>query len=249
LQAGGRENPFLGPSVANRIVTVTKNPHVGVVLDFDGTLVQSMELHARAYREALAPFGVTITDEEIFAREGARSESIIREFLGKVGKDDPTTIKRVSDGKQATYRSFGPPALYPGAREFVRALRRDVGKLGLVTGTRRENLDRLIPDLVPLFDALLAQESYTHDKPHPEPYAKTAAALGLAPARCAALENAPRGVQSARAAGYGFVVGVSTTVPGPALTTAGADVVVGTLEAAEAAILSWASKLSARPSG
>ena len=182
-----------------------------------------MELHAEAYRRALAPFGLTITDTEIFEREGARSETIITEFLKRVGKDSPGTAKRVADEKQATYRAIGPPKLYPGAERMVHTIRAAAPKLGLVTGTRRENLDRIVPQLVPLFDALLSQESYTHDKPHPEPYQRTAAALGLPASQCAAVENAPRGIKSARAAGYAFVVGIATTVPREKLIEAGAD--------------------------
>lgn len=221
---------------------------MAVVLDFDGTLVQSMELHAEAYRRALAPFGLTITDEEIFQREGARSETIISEFLKKVGKDHPGVAKRVADEKQATYRSIGPPKLYPRAEAMVHTIRKATPKLGLVTGTRRENLDRIVPQLVPLFDALLSQESYTHDKPHPEPYAKTAAALGLPPSRCAAVENAPRGIKSAKAAGYGFVVGIATTVPLERLLEAGADAAYADHDAVATAIVKWLRGASVPPS-
>jgi beta-phosphoglucomutase len=222
---------------------------MAVVLDFDGTIVRSMELHAQAYRRALKPFGVDVSDEEIFAREGARSETIIAEYLGKVGIVDRALVKQVSDRKQETYKSIGPPPLYPGAEAMVRQIRASVPKLGLVTGTRRENLTRLIPDLVPLFDALLSQESYTHDKPHPEPYAKTAEALGLLPNRCAAVENAPRGIKSARAAGYAFVVGIATTVEPKHLLAAGADVAFPSHEEVTGAVLGWIERFSAPRAG
>lgn len=221
---------------------------MAVVLDFDGTIVQSMELHAEAYRRSLAPFGIKVSDSEIFEREGARSETIITEFLKKVGKDAPGTAKRVADEKQATYRDIGPPSLYAGAEAMVRIIRDAAPKLGLVTGTRRENLDRIIPKLVPLFDALLSQESYTHDKPHPEPYEKTAIALGLSPSRCAAVENAPRGVKSAKAAGYAFVVGIATTVPRQNLLDAGADEAYDSHADVAAAIVKWLRGPRARSS-
>lgn len=218
-----------------------------VVLDFDGTIVRSMELHAEAYRRALAPYGIAVTDEGIFEREGARSETIIAEYLRKVGKgDDRETIKRLSDIKQETYKAIGPPPIYPGAEQMVRDIRAVSPKLGLVTGTRRENLDRLIPHLVPLFDVLLAQEGYTHDKPHPEPYLKTAAALGVPTGRCAAVENAPRGIQSARAAGFAFVVGIATTVERNELLSAGAHVAVHSHAEATKAVVAWLRRRNGR---
>jgi len=222
---------------------------VAVVLDFDGTIVRSMELHAEAYRRALEPYGAHPTVEEIFAREGARSETIVAEYLAKVGKDDKTLVKTVSDHKQRIYTSLGPPPLYPGAEDMVRRLRENVPKLGLVTGTRRENLERLVPWMVPLLDALLSQESYTQDKPNPEPYTKTADALHVPPSRCAALENAPRGVRSAVAAGYDFVVALPTTVTWTELTLAGAHYVANDHADATRALLEWVANLNALPTG
>jgi HAD superfamily hydrolase (TIGR01509 family) len=209
----------------------------GVVLDFDGVLVQSMAQHAEAYRRVLAPFGVNVTDQDIYEREGSRSETIIREMLGARGKD-PALVKRLSNEKQETYRNLGIPRLYPGAEEFVRAIRKEAAKLGLVTGTRRMNLERIIPQLLPLFDAVLtADQGYTNDKPDPEPYLRTADALGLKSQECAAVENAPQGVESARRAGYGFVVAITTTMPKERLSHA--HQVVSDLAGARKAIVAW----------
>ncbi len=204
-----------------------------IVLDFDGVLAASMGLHAEAYRMVLAPWGVTCTDQEVYEREGARSETIIQDLLGAAGHEpSDAQVAELATRKQEAFASLGPIHLYPGAPELVRKLRAGARKLGLVTGTRRENLERLIPDLLPSFDAVLAQEDYTHDKPHPEPYARAAERLGVPPEACAALENAVRGVQSARAAGYAFVVGITTTMSAEALGAAGANSVAAGHEAA-----------------
>lgn len=213
----------------------------GVVLDFDGVLVRSMELHAEAYRRVLAPYGLAPTDRDVFLLEGARSETLIRDLLERAGRPlAADEIARLAEEKQAIFASLGTPARYPGAPLMVLRIRAAVDRLGLVTGTRRENVDRLIADLVPRFDAILAQDAYTKDKPDPEPYERAARAIGLAPAECAALENAVRGVQSARAAGYAFVVGITTTLGADELVEAGAHVVVETHAAAADRIEAWA---------
>ncbi|MBW3583558.1 MAG: HAD-IA family hydrolase, partial [Euryarchaeota archaeon] len=85
-------------------------------------------------------------------------------------------------------------------------------------------------------DAVLAQDAYSEDKPHPEPYQKAAEALGVGPVECVAVENAVRGVQSAKAAGYGHVIGITTTMPTEALDAAGADTVVADHETVGARI-------------
>lgn len=196
-----------------------------VVLDFDGVVVRSMEQQADSYRRTLAPLGIEVTDEQVFEREGARSESIVADFLDEAA--DGQRVKELADEKQRTYLGLGRPPCYDGAKDMVRGMREAAGALGLVTGTRRENLELLIPDLLPLFDAVLAQDDYEADKPDPEPYAEAARRLGVAPADCVALENAPRGVQSAVRAGYGRVIGITTTMPRHRLLEAGAHEVVG----------------------
>ncbi len=145
-------------------------------------------------------------------------------------------MRRLARQKQQTYLDLGRPSCYEGAAAFVRGVRDAAGRLALVTGTRRENLDLLIPELLPLFDEVLAQDAYTHDKPHPEPYANAAKRLGTPPGACVAVENAVRGVQSARAAGYAQVIGICTTMPARRLDEAGAHETVEDHDGALAAV-------------
>lgn len=208
-----------------------------IVLDFDGVLADSMPLHAEAYRRTLAEFDVAPSDEEIFRLEGARSESVLRETTK--ARDvhlDPDTVRGLADKKQRIFQELGPVTLYPGAEDFVRRLHDTGLPLALVTGTRRGNLERIIAHLLDLFDAVLAQDAYTHDKPHPEPYQTAATRLDEAPGHCAVLENAVRGVQSAKDAGYGRVVAITSTMPRAALEEAGADTIVDDYEAAYQAL-------------
>lgn len=197
----------------------------GVVFDFDGVLADSMGHHAEAYRQVLAPLGIEVRDDDVFAREGARSETILRDLAGDVDVD------ALSVRKQAIFRELGPIAMYPGIERLPDLQARY--PTALVTGTRRSNLEALIPDLLVGFGAVLSQESYTRDKPHPEPYARAATALGIAPERLICVENAVRGIESARAAGYGHIVAIASTMPAPALD---ADLVVPDLPAALDAI-------------
>jgi beta-phosphoglucomutase len=200
--------------------------------------VQAAVLDAEAYRRTLAPLGIDVPATDVYALEGARSESIIEQFLRRHGQNpDRATLARLGNEKQAHFRTLGTPRLYPGASAMVHAICAAAPKRAIVTGTRLENLQRLMPDLLPLFDAVRSQEHYTHDKPHPEPYLAAAAALGVPPAACVCLENAVRGVQSARAAGYGRVIALATTMPTAALEAAGAHEVVADHTQAQAAVV------------
>ncbi|HLX73248.1 MAG TPA: HAD-IA family hydrolase, partial [Terriglobales bacterium] len=63
----------------------------------------------------------------------------------------------------------------------------------------------------------------TVGKPHPEPYLKGAELLGFSPKDCVVFEDAPAGIEAARAAGM-TAIGVSTTYPAAELALAHAVV-------------------------
>jgi beta-phosphoglucomutase-like phosphatase (HAD superfamily) len=55
--------------------------------------------------------------------------------------------------------------------------------------------------LVDRFDAIISRELQDHHKPHPDPFLKAAAAIGVGPVDCLALEDSHNGVRAAAAAG------------------------------------------------
>lgn len=69
---------------------------------------------------------------------------------------------------------------------------------------------------------MVTAEDCTHGKPDPEPFRRGAELLGLDPRGLVALEDAPAGIASARAAGVGHAVGVTTGHPAHVLVGAGA---------------------------
>ncbi len=198
-----------------------------IVFDFDGVLARSMEQHVVAYRRVLEPVGIAVPDRAVMLREGARSETIIRDLAADANV--PLTEEQVAelaDEKQRVFRELGTPGLYPCVDMLLRQVWEQGVPTAVVTGTRRANLERMIPELIDGFQAVQTQETYTHDKPHPEPYLNAAKALGLDPSRCVAVENAIRGVQSAKAAGYGHVIAITTTLEASDLSPTSPDELV-----------------------
>ena len=78
-----------------------------------------------------------------------------------------------------------------------------------------------------LFDAYITGDTIAHKKPHPEIYLAAAAALGLAPSRCVAIEDAVTGVTSAKAAGM-KCIGVTNSFPAEELSHA--DLIIRSVE-------------------
>ena len=113
----------------------------------------------------------------------------------------------------------------PGALELVRSI--PAGRWGVVTsGSRLLATARLRYCGLPVPAVLVTSDDVMQGKPHPEPYLKGAEGLGFPPAECLVIEDAPAGIQSARAGGM-KVIGLASTYAAERLTDA--DAVVGRL--------------------
>ena len=114
----------------------------------------------------------------------------------------------------------------PGAVALERSI--PEGRWGVVTsGTRLLASARLRFCGLPVPNVLVTAEDVSHGKPHPEPYLKGAELLGFKSADCLVIEDAPAGIQSARAGGF-RVIGITSTYP--ASKVSDADAVVAGLE-------------------
>lgn len=105
--------------------------------------------------------------------------------------------------------------VFPGALEFVDALRAAGLKTVIVTSSdskKMEFLFRQHPDFPTHFDAIVTACDVTHSKPHPEPYLVGASKAGVKPSECLVFEDSYQGLESGRRAGC-KVIGISTTNP------------------------------------
>ena len=111
-------------------------------------------------------------------------------------------------------------SVMPGAAELVESIPQ--GRWGVVTSGSRLLASARLPFCgLPVPEVLVTSDDVTNGKPHPEPYLKGAARLGFDPAECLVIEDAPAGIQAARAAGM-KVVGITSTYPAKALVQADA---------------------------
>ena len=99
----------------------------------------------------------------------------------------------------------------PGVVALVERGRELGMRLGVASSSRRLWIDATLRSLglSDAFDAIVSGDDVERGKPDPQIYLLAARQLGVAPHRCLAIEDAPKGVQSARAAGMA-VLGVRT---------------------------------------
>jgi HAD superfamily hydrolase (TIGR01509 family) len=174
-----------------------------VLWDLDGTLVDSEEFHWQAWRDILAPEGLSITYDQFLASFGRKNDPIMRDWLG--GGYTPARAARLADAKEADYRrriaAHGLTPL-PGAREWLTRLHDAGWKQAIVTSAPRANAEVMLEalGLHHVFDAVVTAEDVSHGKPEPEVFLTGASRLGVPPARAIVVEDAASGIEGARRA-------------------------------------------------
>jgi len=202
----------------------------GAVFDLDGTLVDNIAFHYRAFDELAKRLGVTMTPAIFQSYNGLKNDDI---FPGLVGRAlDRAELDALAREKEETYRELYRPelALHRGAGELLARLHRAGVRLAVASSAPPENRAMVLDGLGlrARFDVVVASEGLP-GKPAPDVFLAAAERLGIAPAACVAFEDAANGVQAAFAAGM-TVVGVTTNVDAETLTAAGAHFTVADFE-------------------
>ncbi|MCX5693987.1 MAG: HAD family phosphatase [Candidatus Omnitrophica bacterium] len=199
-----------------------------VIFDMDGVIIDSMPYHFIAWYEALRPWGIRVSCFEVYAQEGERWETTLKELLRR-NKIKPTVkvLNTIFALRQKIFKRYFKRFIFLGAYELLVDLKKRGFLLGLVTGTPLEGIKKIMPvKILKLFTGIVAGNQVKNGKPHPEPYLRAASLLKIAPESCLVIENAPFGITSAKQAGMSCIA-VSTSLPKEYLTAA--DLVVENL--------------------
>ncbi|WP_127130609.1 HAD family phosphatase [Georgenia sp. SYP-B2076] len=220
-----------GDPLAARVGAVLRAPGAGLLLDLDGTLVDSEPTHRAAFRRYFGRRGWQVPDETIRLFAGRRGTEVFAELDGPWAGEDPAAL---TDAVLASLDvAAHPPTPVPGAAAAVAGWRAAGVPVAVVTSATRAWAGAALALLgvADLGVALVTAELTPVGKPDPGPYRRGAEVLGVAADRCVAAEDTPAGIASAVGAGVGLVLGVTTSHGADALRAAGAHEAVGDLTA------------------
>jgi beta-phosphoglucomutase len=211
---------------------MTDSPPGAVIWDVDGTLVDTAELHFRAWVDLCRDLGRDFTRADFAATFGRRNPEIIRYLLGD--RFDDAMIDKLGARKEDLYKSAARRgvALLPGARELLEGLHAAGFRQAIGSSAPRGNIDLILEltGAARYFGAVTSAEDTQRGKPDPQVFLIAAQKLGVLPLRCIVMEDAVAGVEAAKAGGM-KCVGVTFVGhhPDESLRRAGADLVVKTL--------------------
>ncbi len=178
------------------------------LFDLNGTMIDDMDYHIKAWHRILNELGAAIslerTREECY---GKNYELLERIFPGRFSNEEKY-IMSIEKEKQYQ-REFRPNLkLIAGLDGFLKKSYEKGIKMAIGSAAIMFNIDFVLDGLNirHYFDALVSADNVQHSKPDPETYLKCAELLNIAPGECLVFEDAPKGVESALRAGMDSVV-------------------------------------------
>ncbi len=201
---------------------------IGVIFDMDGVLVDSAQPHFRSWQILAEETGISVTEEQFTTTFGRQNEDIISILFGDV---PPARLRQLADRKEQVYRDLirEQPPIVDGAPEFIRSLHDASVALAVGSSGPLANIELVLNAMGvrSLMSAIISGDEVTRGKPDPQVFRLACAQLGIEPSRCVVVEDAPVGVQAARAAG---ARAVAVLMYHPAEAFAEADLVVKRLK-------------------
>lgn len=178
------------------------------LFDLNGTMIDDMDYHIKAWHRILNELGATIslekTKEECY---GKNHELLERVFPGRFSYEEKD---KMSLEKEKQYqREFKPHLkLIDGLDEFLKAAHKAGIKMAIGSAAIMYNIDFVLDGLNirHYFQSIVSADDVAESKPNPETYLTCARQLGVQSKDCIVFEDAPKGVESAANANMGCVI-------------------------------------------
>lgn len=179
------------------------NQYKAFLFDLNGTMIDDMEYHIKAWYRILNELGAEIsmekTKEECY---GKNHELLDRVFPGRFSVEEKN---QMSIEKEKQYQQEFKPhlKLLPGLPEVLEYYHRKGIKMAIGSAAIMFNIDFVLDGLGirHYFQAIVSADDVAHSKPDPETYLKCAELLHISPSDCLVFEDAPKGVDAAANAG------------------------------------------------
>ena len=173
------------------------------IFDIDGTLVDSVDLHALAWQDALAKFGHDVPFEKIRGQIGKGGDQLIPVFLTEAEQHDHAEDMEEWRGKhfKSAYLSLVRP--FSAVPDLLARARHDGLKIAVASSAKQDELEIYlqIAGIERLVDTATSSSDAETSKPAPDIFEAALRKLGLSSADVIAIGDTPYDAQSAGKAG------------------------------------------------
>jgi HAD superfamily hydrolase (TIGR01509 family) len=178
----------------------------------DGTIVNSLPFHKKAWQITFARRGKNFTDADFKWANGRRNEEIIPHFLKR--PMPLTEVNVIADEKEVAFRHLVKDSIkaLPGVIELIKSLAEAKYRLAVVSSTPEANIELITKTLgiKKYFSLFVNGDDVKEGKPSPQCFLLGAEKLGIEPLCCVVMEDAVVGVRAAKSAGM-YCIAVANT--------------------------------------
>jgi HAD superfamily hydrolase (TIGR01549 family) len=177
------------------------------IFDLDGTLLDSVDLHAIAWHEAMMKFGHDVTFEQARSQIGKGGDKLIPVFLSVDDQRDHG--KELDEWRGQRFKSKYLPLVRPfSAVPDLLTRARDAGlRVAIASSAKRDELDKYleIADITKLVDATSSSEDADESKPAPDVFEIVLKKLEIGGSNAVAIGDTPYDAIAARRAGISTI--------------------------------------------
>ena len=172
-----------------------------IIVDLDGTLVDTKDVNYHAYREAIKPYGYEI-DYRYYC-EYCNGRHYL-DFLPQITTQSETILNAIHKAKKAAYSNYLEKAVLNRALvDIIASLKEKGYRAALVTTASKQNCDDLIRhfQLSELFDLVLTHDDIEIAKPDPQGFLKAMSFVHVDPRETVIFEDSDVGLEAAKRSG------------------------------------------------
>ena len=170
-----------------------------VIFDIDGTLVNSVDLHAKAWQEAFAHFGHKVAFEDVRSQIGKGGDQLMPMFLSKteIDRQGPEIEKYCSDLFKERY--LPQVRAFPAVRDLIKRIIHNGQRIALGSSAKGDELStyKKISRIEDLIDKETSSDDAFRSKPHPDIFEAALKKLGLEANEAIVVGNSPYDAEAA----------------------------------------------------
>ena len=175
----------------------------GFIFDMDGTLVDNMHFHTKAWTQMLAENGIENDGQDFLVRTaGKTNREIIPQFFENASEEE---LLNLGNRKEKLYQELFKPKLktVDGVIEFLEESQKLGIKMAVATAAPIMNMEFILDglELRKYFSVIITAADVKKGKPHPESFLVASAKVGIEAQNCVVFEDAINGFEAASRAG------------------------------------------------
>lgn len=179
----------------------TMSTSLALIFDFDGTLVDTMPTHFRAWNNVLPSYGLSLSEERFYALGGWSTRRLAELLISESGR--PFSVDELVCAKENEFERLATQV--KPIEPILDIARRHRGQLPMAvatSGLRRIVLPMLEQlDIAGWFGAIVTADDVVNPKPAPDLFLEAARRLNVVPSACRVYEDTEAGLEAAARAG------------------------------------------------